>query len=224
MFCEHCGKPLMGYTGFCAYCGRIQEPAPPVEPVQQVVSSDPPSNGQQHPGQPTSVYGTEGHGTTVPAPEPKKKRKSKLTLVLVALAAVIIVGVLWFFVWNANPLANTRWVAQDGSLVTFADDSSGYYEEDGGWERFTYTVDDDQLVLYLDDGDELSFAFREEGDWLLLAAASESEEIAWCNAEKAFFCAYCEKPGYSQKHTGTFEGTEYDFCDDCWENVQKFLD
>lgn len=224
MFCGNCGTKLADNDKFCGGCGQRQLPNTPVIPVQQVISSNQQSNTQQYGVQPYPAQQTTGYHTTIPEPQPKKKTRWLLTLVSVALVAVIIGAVLWFFVWNTNPLASTCWVSEDGTLITFTDDRNGYYEDNESREKFTYTVNDDQLHLYLDDEDEIFFTFREEGDWLVLTTAYEDEEIAWCNAEKAFFCAYCEEPGYSNKHTGTLDGTEYDFCENCWENVQRFLD
>lgn len=251
MFCGNCGRQIADNAKFCGGCGKSQVPNAPVIPVQQVIfsnqqssmqkqSNGQQSNGQQYQGQqfpgqqyggnpysgqPSAAYGTTGYNTTVSVPDPGKKTKMLLTLASVALVAVIILSVvLWFFVFSANPLESTCWVTEDGTVITFTDDINGYYEDDGGKEKFTYTVDDDQLSLHLDDEDKISYTFREEGDWLVLTPNDEDVEIAWCNAEKAFFCAYCEEPGYSDKHTGKFEGEEYDFCENCWENVQRFLD
>ncbi|MBR5569815.1 MAG: zinc-ribbon domain-containing protein [Oscillospiraceae bacterium] len=229
MFCGNCGKQLADNAKFCGGCGKSLVPGVPANPAAQVnvpnqqVNMPKPTNGQPYQGQPyrgQQYPGQQPYGQGAVAP--KNKKKLVITLVSLALVAVIAGVLLWVFVFS-NPLAGTCWVSEDGAIITFTDDENGYYEDDGGKLKFTYTVKDDRLSISPKDEEEITYIFREEGDWLVLTIADADVEMAWCNAEKAFFCAYCENAYYRNKHTGTMDGTEYDFCENCWDEVQGFL-
>lgn len=246
MFCGNCGKPLADNAKFCGGCGKSLVPgAPkaPVPPAQKVVLSAPQgmkqqSNGQQYQNhqQGQQYQGQQSYGqqpqpydhknTAHGASTTQKKRKNLvIAAVIVSLIAVTAIAMLlWFYVFNNNPLEGTCWVSEDGAIITFTDDKSGYYEDGGGKAKFTYSADEDRLSIRMDGEEEINCVYREEGDWLVLTDVDSEEELAWCSAEKAYFCAYCEDAYYSDKHTGRLDGKSYDFCDNCWDEVQKFLD
>lgn len=242
MFCGNCGKPVADNAKFCGNCGKILGENPPAAPADLIINKQGGNvqpqapRVQQYQGQygqsKQAPYGSPAPPTppVPPAPPAKttaQKRKGlKVASILITLVALVAGGLLlWFYVFNTGPLANTCWLTQDGVIISFTDDTNGYRQTEWGKESLTYKVDGESLTLTLtEDKESYHYLYRIEGDWLILEDVDSDEEITLCSSERAFICSYCDEASSDQKHTGKLDGETYYFCVDCWDEVQKFLD
>jgi len=201
------------------------QPQPQAQPQYQPQAQYQPQYSPQY--QPPS-YGYD-------APAPAKKSNKKLLVGLGVVALIAIAGfLLWYFVLggnDANELAGTKWLNDDGQYIEFIDEKNAKVGEEDWYGEMqymdaTYRVDGNKLILTPKDaeytGTESALTYKLSGGKLYLTMYGET--IAFENAKNSFTCESCGELSTGKKHTGQMQGYTYAFCDDCWDEVQQYFD